>query len=121
LAKRMTERPDSATELAAEVRRWLAELAEQRRGEHERERFFDLSGDLLAIVDREGRLRQTNHSWASVLGWSAEALARVELVELVEHPHDRAELAELLARVGPELEQAELELAMRVAPDHEPA
>jgi eukaryotic-like serine/threonine-protein kinase len=115
LAKRMTERPDSAAELAAEVRRWLSDLAEQRRSEHERERFFDLSGDLLAIVDREGRLRQSNRGWATVLGWSADARADLCLAELVD-PGDRAQLLAALAEVGPELEQAELELAMRMAP-----
>ncbi|HVH99109.1 MAG TPA: PAS domain S-box protein [Enhygromyxa sp.] len=83
LAKNMDERLQSAAELAAEVREWVTALAEQRRTEQERERFFDLSVDLLAIVDRAGRLSQSNAAWNRLLGWSASARAERRFVELV--------------------------------------
>ena len=115
LAKRVDDRPESAASLAAEVRRWLHELTERRRSQQERERFFELSLDLLAIVDSEGRLRQTNGSWTRLLGWSPEQRAERALVELVD-ACSAAELEAALASVGPEHEHAEVELCMRAAP-----
>lgn len=68
LEKSPDARPDGARALALEVQGWLDRLAQRNRTERERERFFRLSLDLLAIVDSSGRLVQSNPSWLSELG-----------------------------------------------------
>ncbi|WP_157596033.1 protein kinase domain-containing protein [Plesiocystis pacifica] len=104
LAKDLSDRPGSAAELAEVVQGWLRALAERRRDEAERERFFDLSLDLLALVDSSDALIQTNAAWAEALGVGAAErgpgapfLARLD-------PRDReavrATLAELRASGG---------------------
>ncbi|ATB33657.1 hybrid sensor histidine kinase/response regulator [Melittangium boletus] len=37
-------------------------------------RFFDLSTDLLAVLDTEGRILQVNPAWCGAVGWTREAL-----------------------------------------------
>lgn len=114
LAKSMDERLQSAAELAAEVREWVTALAEQRRTEQERERFFDLSVDLLAIVDRAGRLSQSNAAWNRLLGWSASARAERRFVELVV-VEDRERAAAALGEIWAGSGGGELEVRVSTA------
>ncbi len=89
LSKKRDHRQQSATELAEQIHAWIAERAERKRTEQERERFFNLSLDLLAIVDPMGRFTLTNPAWQSVLGWSAEQLNTKRVWELIapeDHP-----------------------------------
>ena len=74
LAKVPSERYASAVQLAKAVRAWVSELAERRQAEEERERFFALSQDLLAIVDADGRLGQVGPAWTALLGCERDAL-----------------------------------------------
>jgi eukaryotic-like serine/threonine-protein kinase len=99
LAKDPADRYDSATELAEVVQRWLADLAERRRTEEERERFFALSLDLLAIISFEGDFRLLNPAWGRTLGWTPEELLARRLTDLV-HPDDRPPTAALLDRIA---------------------
>jgi PAS domain S-box-containing protein len=96
LAKTREQRWQSVTELAAAVQGWVTALAERTRTEQEREHFFDLSLDLLAIIDRGGRVRQSNAAWSSHLGWSEQERADTELLEFIAPEH--RELVE--ARLG---------------------
>jgi PAS domain S-box-containing protein len=89
LSKRREERQQSASALAEEIQTWIAERAERKRTEQERERFFNLSLDLLTILDARGRLTQTNPAWESVLGWTAEELQGKPVWELIA-PEDHA-------------------------------
>src|SRR5262249_39072195 len=89
LAKDPAERFGSAAEFARVVQQWVAELAERKRTEQERERFFALSLDLLAIVGLDGSLKQVNPAWERVLGWSREEILALPLSERV-HPEDVA-------------------------------
>jgi len=114
LAKSIDERLQSAAELAAEVREWVTALAEQRRTEQERERFFDLSVDLLAIVDRAGRLSQSNAAWNRLLGWSASARAERRFVELVV-VEDRERAAAALGEIWAGSGGGELEVRVSTA------
>jgi PAS domain S-box-containing protein len=57
--------------------------------------FFDLSPDLLAIVDFKGHFKRTNPAWVKVLGYTEAELLAYPVFELV-HPEDRcATLAKL--------------------------
>jgi PAS domain S-box-containing protein len=87
LAKQREQRWQSVTELSAAVQGWVNALAERKRTEQERERFFDLSLDLLAILDRGGRIRQSNAAWGSQLGWSEQERADTDLVEFIAPEH----------------------------------
>jgi PAS domain S-box-containing protein len=112
LEKDMDERLQTAAEMAAEVRGWLTTLAEQRRTEQERERFFDLSLDLLAIIDRAGKLSQSNAAWNRLLGWSASARAELGFLELVA-PEDRQQAEAALAEIWAGAGGGELEVRVR--------
>ncbi|QDT65266.1 PAS domain S-box protein [Calycomorphotria hydatis] len=67
LAKSPKDRPQSAKEMAGAIRIWLADRAERKRSERERERFFALSPDLLGIMNEEGVLQQSNPAWTRLL------------------------------------------------------
>ena len=63
LAKAPAARPQRVAELTEIVGAWLAGLVERRREALARERFFNLSTDLLALVDGTGALVQVNAAW----------------------------------------------------------
>jgi PAS domain S-box-containing protein len=83
LAKRIDERQQSASALGLAVNGWMVALAEHKRIEQERERFFDLSSDLLALVDRQGNIGQCNAAWTSALGFSPDQLRSASFIALV--------------------------------------
>lgn len=83
LEKSQSLRHDSANSLAAAVQTWISDLAERRQAEEERERFFALSLDLLAIVDACGRMRQVGPAWKELLGFDRESLADQPFAEFV--------------------------------------
>jgi serine/threonine-protein kinase len=112
LAKHSIDRPASAAELGAAVRGWLTAQAEQRRIELERERFFDLSLDLLAIVDHRGHLGQSNAAWERLLGVTAEARATAAFLDLVD-PAQRAEASAALEAIWAGADHAAVEVRMR--------
>ncbi len=89
LSKKRADRQQSAREMAEEIQNWIAERAERKRTEQERERFFNLSLDLLAILDASGHLSQINPAWESVLGWTAEELLGRPVWDLIA-PEDHA-------------------------------
>lgn len=60
--------------------------------------FFDLSLDLLATIDMEGRFRELNPAWAGTTGYSREELTGAALADFI-HPDDRDYLTETTARV----------------------
>jgi diguanylate cyclase (GGDEF)-like protein/PAS domain S-box-containing protein len=62
-------------------------------------RFFELSQDVLCVLDRDGRVRQVNPAIADVLGWQPDEIVDTPLGELA-HPDDRTVMDEHLARVS---------------------
>ncbi len=89
LAKKRDDRQQSANELGEQIQAWIAERAERHRTEQERERFFNLSLDLLTIIDTKGRLTQSNPAWETLLGWSADELQGKSVWDLID-PDDHA-------------------------------
>ena len=58
-------------------------------------RFFDLSTDLLAVLDTEGRFLQVNPAWKEAVGWTREALMDGVCWRFV-HPEDLESLKDRL-------------------------
>jgi PAS domain S-box-containing protein len=63
------------------------EIDERARAERERDRFFDMSSELLAIAGVDGYFKQLNPAWERVLGWTVEELKARPFSEFV-HPDD---------------------------------
>ena len=80
----------------ADHKRQLAAAQDRIELETKRNRFFNLSVDLLAIADFDGHFLQINPSWEKVLGFSEEELKARSGLEFV-HPEDRAAMEYQLA------------------------
>ncbi|MEP6681276.1 MAG: diguanylate cyclase [Chloroflexota bacterium] len=67
-----------------------ARRAEQARdaAQQERDRFFDLSLDLLAVADADGRFVRLSPSWETTLGFPSNDLMERPFLDFV-HPDDR--------------------------------
>ncbi len=65
----------------------------------ERDRFFTLSPELMCIVGRDGRFRQANQSWETVLGFTQEELLGKPFLSLV-HPEERSAVEVALAALA---------------------
>lgn len=98
LAKNRDDRQQTATEMANQIQQWIAERAQRKRTEQERGRFFNLSLDLLAIVNAQGTLLQTNPAWKKVLGWDSAELDGKTIMEIL-HPDEHHRLAQDLNRI----------------------
>ena len=81
------------TEIALRV-----DIAERRRAEQERDQFFHLAADLMAVIDLDGRLRRVNPSCERTLGHAGTDLIGRSLLDLV-HPEDRGAAAAELRRL----------------------
>ncbi|QJR37316.1 hybrid sensor histidine kinase/response regulator [Gemmatimonas groenlandica] len=68
--------------------RMTEDVTERRRMQVERDRFFDLSLDMLSIANYDGWFTHVNPAWTRCLGWTAEELTSRPLIEFV-HPDDR--------------------------------
>jgi len=77
----------SSREARARYEALQRDIAERRRAEHERDAFFHVSNDLLAVLDGELVLSQINPAWTHLLGYPTEALAGTQVTDLL-HPED---------------------------------
>lgn len=63
-------------------------IAERRELEQERDRFFELSLDMLCVASLDGYFRRVNRSFSRILGYSEEELVSRPFLDLI-HPDDR--------------------------------
>lgn len=66
----------------------VSDITGRKLAEAERDRFFSLSLDLLAISDFHGYFRRLNPAWTDILGFTAQELKSTRLIDLV-HREDR--------------------------------
>lgn len=62
--------------------------ASRRREDHERDRLFTLSLDMLAVVGLDGNFRQVNESWERTLGIPADELVGQPMIDII-HDEDQ--------------------------------
>ncbi len=70
----------------------------RRREDHERDRLFALSLDLLAVAGLDGRFRQANTSWELTLGFPLAELLSQPILDII-HPDDREGAARAFERL----------------------
>jgi PAS domain S-box-containing protein len=70
------------------IRTTITDLTERRRAEEERDRFFELSSDLLCAIGPNGKFKRLNQAWEKLLGYSREELFSRTYADFV-HPDDR--------------------------------
>jgi PAS domain S-box-containing protein len=95
--------PAVAVAAAAALALAWRQTALLRAARRERERFFELSWDLLGVIGPDGRLTVLNPVWERALGHAPDALRSRPLVDFI-HPADRlamkADLDRLFAAPG---------------------
>lgn len=64
----------------------------------EKDAFFQYSGDLFSIIDREGDFIEVNPAWTTLLGWKKDDLAGRQYLDLV-HPDDRSQVMLKASRI----------------------
>lgn len=65
------------------------DITEQKYAEQERDRFFQLSRDMLAICNTDGYFLQVSAAWTETLGYTTQELTTQPYLEFV-HPDDQA-------------------------------
>jgi two-component system, cell cycle sensor histidine kinase and response regulator CckA len=73
------------------------QAADRRRIEEERDRFFAVSLDMLAVARFDGYFTQLNPAWERTLGWTIDELLSRPCIEFV-HPDDRDATVEEIRR-----------------------
>jgi PAS domain S-box-containing protein len=68
---------------------FIEDVTDRRRIEHERDRFFTVSLDLLCIAGFDGLVKRANPACESVLGWKENEVENVHFTRFV-HPGDLA-------------------------------
>ncbi|MBC5825149.1 MAG: PAS domain S-box protein, partial [Candidatus Eremiobacteraeota bacterium] len=92
---------DRIPEIILSVRRAGHRILEEsnrrfRLSLEERNRFFDLSRDMMAVANFEGYFLRLNSTWESTLGFTSHNLLRLPFMDLV-HPQDREKTTEVMS------------------------
>ncbi len=76
----------------------MHDVSTERIGETEYRRFFDLSLDMLCLVDYNGYFKRLNQAWMQTLGYTEEELKAEPFMSFV-HPDDQQSTMEASAEV----------------------
>jgi PAS domain S-box-containing protein len=74
-------------------------VTERRQAAADRDRFFSLSLDILAMADKEGHWTRVNPAFERALGYSEAELKTQPFIEFV-HPDDREQTREAMRRLA---------------------
>lgn len=74
------------------------DITERKRAEAEREVIWNLSRDILGVVDGDGRIRRVNPAFERTLGFSSEDARGQPLLQFVD-PQDQQAVAQSLAKL----------------------
>lgn len=97
-----------ARQVAAASRRLEQEIAQRKKAEDERNRFFALSPDLFCIAGLDGTVKVCNPAWEKELGYSTAELHHRSLTEFV-HADDRRSMSRELAGLNQGIRSAQFE------------
>ena len=75
------------------------DIAARKRAQEERDRFFNLSLDMLSIAGMDGFFTRVNPAFSTTLGWTEEEIVARPFLELV-HPEDIGETMAAMAVLG---------------------
>ncbi|MEQ8206851.1 MAG: PAS domain S-box protein, partial [Woeseia sp.] len=73
----------------AQILGMIHDLSELRLSEYQRDRFFELTADIMAILSEDGRIIRSNPAAERILGFSGKELTSTPYTDFV-HPDDRA-------------------------------
>jgi PAS domain S-box-containing protein len=86
----------------------VMDITARKEAEEERDRFFTLSLDMLAIVGSDGYFKRINPAWETTLGFSNAELMAAPFLDWV-HPDDRAATSAEDTRLGANREAMQFE------------
>ncbi|MGK7941295.1 MAG: EAL domain-containing protein [Crocosphaera sp.] len=75
------------------------DITRRKQAELERDRFFNLSLDLLFIANYQGKLKRINPAWSNLLGYSQQNLLNQSLLQII-HPNDQSTLEDAFERLN---------------------
>ncbi len=75
------------------------DITRRKQAELERDRFFNLSLDLLFIANHEGNFKRINPAWNNLLGHSHQELLNQSLLQII-HPDDQSTLENALKHLN---------------------
>jgi diguanylate cyclase (GGDEF)-like protein/PAS domain S-box-containing protein len=87
-------------------------VGRRARADDRARHFFDLSQDMLSTLDRSGRCIEANAAWEKSMGYTAEDLRGVRLIDLA-HPDDRERALAEAMRVFEGVHSVALETRVR--------
>ena len=85
LAKSPADRFQTASELANHVERWIDDEVGRQQIDEARHQLFDLSDDLMMIIDRHRRVTWVNDAWPRLLGRPCDSLVGRDVNECFEN------------------------------------
>ena len=77
----------------------LVDVTELRQLEHERERFFTLSADMLVVLGLDGSFKRVNPAFEMTMGYSMAELEGMTTLDLM-HPDERDNAVAILAKLA---------------------